>query len=121
MIGILLDILVNVVIFYIIYSAMNKDVDYFKNVLIYAIGMEIELFIVMLISGYISILMLLMVFGAYFILGLIVVFIVDKLNKRYLFEKIPFIIIAVVINIVVTRIAIMLFRRATFNRSIIIK
>ena len=109
MIGILLDILVNIVIFYIIYSAMNKDVDYFKNVLIYAIGMEIELFIVMLISGYISILMLLMVFGAYFILGLIVVFIVDKLNKRYLFEKVPFIIIAVVINIAVTRIAIMLF------------
>ena len=71
MVGILLDILVNVVIFYIIYSAINRDVDYFKNVLIYAIGMEIELFIVMLFLGFISILMLIMVFGAYFILGLI--------------------------------------------------
>ena len=40
MIGILFDI----VIFYIIYCAMDKDIGYLKNVLIYTIGMEIELF-----------------------------------------------------------------------------
>ena len=109
MVGIILDILINIVIFYVIYSAINKDVDYFKNVLIYAVGMEIEMFIVMLILGYISILMLIMVFGAYFILGLIVVFILEKLNNRYLFEKIPFIIIGVVVNIAITHIAVFIF------------
>ena len=56
MIGILFDI----VIFYIIYRAMDKDVGYLKNVIIYVLGMEIELFIVMLFSGYISILLFLL-------------------------------------------------------------
>ncbi len=97
MIGILFDI----VIFYIIYRAMDKDFGYLKNVLIYTIGMEIELFIVMLFSGYISILLFLLVFGAYFIQGLLVIFIVNKLNNHYLFDKIPFIIVAVAVNFVV--------------------
>ena len=109
MVGILLDILVNVVIFYIIYFAINRDVDYFKNVLIYAIGMEIELFIVLLFSGYISILLFLLVFGAYFVQGLIVIFIVNKLNEHYLFEKIPFIIVAVAVNFIVKYIAVRIF------------
>ena len=48
MIGILFDI----VIFYIIYCAMDKDIGYLKNVLIYTIGMEIELFMFgMIIKG----------------------------------------------------------------------
>ncbi len=105
MIGILFDI----VIFYIIYRAMDKDVGYLKNVIIYVLGMEIELFIVMLFSGYISILLFLLVFGAYFIQGLIVIFIVNKLNNHYLFDKIPFIIVAVAINFIVKYVAVMLF------------
>ena len=105
MIGILFDI----VIFYIIYCAMDKDIGYLKNVLIYTIGMEIELFIVLLFSGYISILLFLLVFGAYFIQGLLVIFIVSKLNEHYLFEKIPFIIVAVAVNFVVKYIAVRIF------------
>ena len=105
MIGILFDI----VIFYIIYRAMDKDIGYLKNVLIYTIGMEIELFIVLLFSGYISILLFLLVFGAYFVQGLIVIFIVNKLNEHYLFEKIPFIIVAVAVNFIVKYIAVRIF------------
>ena len=105
MIGILLDI----VIFYIIYRAMDKDVGYLKCVLIYTIGMEIELFIGMLFSGYISIILFLLVFGAYFIQGLLVIFIVNKLNNHYLFDKIPFIIVAVAVNFIVKYIAVRIF------------
>ncbi len=105
MIGILFDI----VIFYIIYRAMDKDVGYLKNVLIYAIGMEIELFIVMLFSGYISISIFFLVFGAYFVQGLIVMFILNKLNNHYLFDKIPFIIVAVAVNIAVKYVAARIF------------
>ena len=105
----MIGILVDIVIFYIIYRAMDKDVGYLKNVIIYVLGMEIELFIVMLFSGYISILLFLLVFGAYFIQGLIVIFIVNKLNNHYLFDKIPFIIVAVAINFIVKYVAVMLF------------
>ena len=105
MVGILLDI----VIFYIIYRAMDKDFGYLKNVLIYAIGMEIELFIGMLFSGYISILVFFLVFGAYFVQGLIVIFILNKLNDHYLFDKIPFIIVAVAVNFIVKYIAARIF------------
>ena len=105
MVGILLDI----VIFYIIYRAMDNDVGYLKNVLIYVIGMEIELFVIMLFSGHISILLFLLVFGAYFIQGLIVIFIVNKLNNHYLFDKIPFIIIAVAVNFIVKYVTVILF------------
>ena len=101
MIGILFDI----VIFYIIYSAMDKDVEYLKCVLIYVLGMEIELFIVMLLSGHISISIMFILFGTYFAVGLLVIFIMNKLNNRYLFEKIPFIIVGVVVNIAVNYVA----------------
>lgn len=103
-IGILLDI----VIFCIIYSAMDRNMGYLKKVLIYAVGMEVELFIVTLLLGYISILMLLLTFGAFFVVGLLVIFIVDKLNNRYLLERVPFVIIAVVIDIAIKYAATML-------------
>ena len=104
----ILGILLDIVIFCIIYSAMDKNIGYLKKVLIYAVGMEIELFIVMLLMGYISILMILLTFGAFFVIGLIVILIVDKLNNRYLLERVPFIIIAVVIDIAVKYIATLL-------------
>ncbi len=100
-IGILLDI----VIFCIIYSAMDRNMGYLKKVLIYAVGMEVELFIVTLLLGYISILMILLTFGAFFVVGLLVIFIVDKLNNRYLLERVPFVIIAVVIDIAIKYVA----------------
>ena len=97
----ILGILLDIVIFCIIYSAMDKNIGYLKKVLIYAVGMEIELFIAMLLMGYISMLMILLTFGAFFVIGLIVILIVDKLNNRYLFERVPFVIIAVVIDIAI--------------------
>ena len=100
-IGILLDI----VIFCIIYSAMDRNMGYLKKVLIYAVGMEVELFIVMLLLGYISILMILLTFGAFFVVGLLVIFIVDKLNNRYILERVPFVIIAVIIDIAIKYVA----------------
>ena len=104
----ILGILLDIVIFCIIYSAMDKNIGYLKKVLIYAVGMEIELFISMLLMGYISMLMILLTFGAFFVIGLIVILIVDKLNNRYLFERVPFVIIAVVIDIAVKYVATLL-------------
>ena len=104
----ILGILLDIVIFCIIYSAMDKNIGYLKKVLIYAVGMEVELFIVTLLLGYISILMLLLTFGAFFVVGLLVIFIVDKLNNRYLLERVPFVIIAVVIDIAIKYAATML-------------
>ena len=104
----ILGILLDIVIFCIIYSAMDKNIGYLKKVLIYAVGMEVELFIVTLLLGYISILMLLLTFGAFFVVGLLVIFIVDKLNNRYLLDRVPFVIIAVVIDIAIKYAATML-------------
>ena len=101
----ILGILLDIAIFCVIYSAMEKDIGYLKRVLIYAVGMEIELFITMLLMGYISMLMILLTFGAFFVVGLLVIFIVDKLNNRYLLEKVPFVIIAVVIDIAIKHVA----------------
>ena len=58
--------------------------------------------------GYISMLMILLTFGAFFVIGLIVILIVDKLNNRYLLERVPFVIIAVVIDIAVKYVATLL-------------
>ena len=104
----ILGILLDIAIFCIIYSAMDKNIGYLKKVLIYAVGMEIELFISMLLMGYISMLMIVLTFGAFFVIGLIVILIVDKLNNRYLFERVPFVIIAVVIDIAVKYVATLL-------------
>ena len=104
----ILGILLDIAIFCVIYSSMEKDIGYLKRVLIYAVGMEIELFISMLLMGYISILMVLLTFGAFFVIGLIVILILDKLNNRYLLERVPFVIIAVVIDIAVKYIATLL-------------
>ena len=104
----ILGILLDIAIFCIIYSAMDKNIGYLKKVLIYAVGMEIELFISMLLMGYISILMVLLTFGAFFVIGLIVILILDKLNNRYLLERVPFVIIAVVIDIAVKYVATLL-------------
>lgn len=97
----ILGILLDVVIFCIIYSAMDKNIGYLKRVLIYAVGMEVVLFIGMLLWGYMSLLLILLTFGSFFILGLIVIFILDKLNDRYFMERVPFVIIAVVIDMAV--------------------
>ena len=104
----ILGILLDIAIFCVIYSAMEKDIGYLKRVLIYAVGMEVELFIVTLLLGYISILMILLTFGAFFVVGLLVIFIVDKLNNRYLLDRVPFVIIAVVIDIAIKYAATML-------------
>ena len=104
----ILGILLDIAIFCVIYSAMEKDIGYLKRVLIYAVGMEIELFISMLLMGYISMLMILLTFGAFFVIGLIVILIVDKLNNRYLLERVPFVIISVVIDIAVKYVATLL-------------
>lgn len=104
----ILGILLDIAIFCVIYSAMEKDIGYLKRVLIYAVGMEIELFITMLLMGYISMLMILLTFGAFFVVGLLVIFIVDKLNNRYLLDRVPFVIIAVVIDIAIKYAATML-------------
>ena len=104
----ILGILLDIVIFCIIYSAMDKNVGYLKKVLIYAVGMEVVLFIGMLLWGYMSLLLILLTFGSFFILGLIVIFILDKLNDRYFMERVPFVIIAVVIDMAVKYVAALL-------------
>ena len=97
----ILGILLDVVVFCIIYSAMDKNIGYLKRVLIYAVGMEIVLFLGMILWGYMSLLVILLTFGTFFVLGLIVIFIMDKLNNRYFMERVPFVIIAVAIDMTV--------------------
>ena len=104
----ILGILLDIVIFCIIYSAMDKNIKKLKKVLIYAVGMEVVLFIGMLLWGYVSLLLILLTFGAFFVIGLIVILIVDKLNNRYLLERVPFVIISVVIDIAVKYVATLL-------------
>ena len=89
----LIGILIDVVIFYFIYSAMDKDVRYLENVLIYAVCMEIKL---MIVTGYISIIMFLLLFGIYFVIGLIMIFILSKLYNH--FDKIPFIVMSILVQ-----------------------
>lgn len=88
--NILIGILIEVLIFNIIYSAMDGDVKYLGNVLIYTIGMEIEQ---MILTRYLSPIMFVLTFGGYFILGLIVVFILNKLYNR--FERRTFVIASI--------------------------
>ena len=104
----IVGILLEIGMFCIIYSAMERGIGYLKKVLIYAVGMEIELFMMMLLMGYMSILMILLTFGAFFVIGLLVIFLVDKLSNRYYLERVPFVIIAVVIDIVIKYVATLL-------------
>ena len=92
-INILIEILIDIVIFYFIYSAMDRDVRYLENVLIYAVCMEIKL---MIVTGYISIIMFFLLFGGYFVIGLIMIFILSKLYNH--FDRIPFIVISILVQ-----------------------
>ena len=76
----ILGIVIEALLFNIIYSAMDADVEYLKKVLIYTIGMEIEQ---MILTKFISPLMFILTFGGYFILGLLVIWILDKIYKRF--------------------------------------
>lgn len=78
--NILIGILIEVLIFNIIYSAMDGDVKYLGNVLIYTIGMEIEQ---MILTRYMSPAIFILTFGGYFIVGLLVIFILNKLYDRF--------------------------------------
>ena len=89
----LIGILIDIVIFYFIYSAMDKDVKYLGNVLIYTICMEIKL---MIVTVYISVIMFLLLFGGYFVIGLIMIFILRKLYDN--FDRVPFIAISILVQ-----------------------
>ena len=89
----LIGILIDIVIFYFIYSAMDKDVNFLGNVLIYAVFMEIKL---MIMTRYISIIMFLLLFGGYFVIGLIMIFILRKLYNN--FDRVQFIAISILVQ-----------------------
>ena len=78
--NIVIGILIEILMFNIIYSAMDADVDYLKKVLVYAIGMEIEQ---MILTRYMSPAIFILTFGGYFIVGLLVIFILNKLYDRF--------------------------------------
>lgn len=88
----LIGILIYILIFNIIYSAIYKEVRYLENVLIYTVCMEIQL---MIVTRFSSLMMCLMLFGVYFILGLIVIFILRKLYNRYYFSRASFVAISI--------------------------
>lgn len=89
----LIGILIDIVIFYFIYSTMDRGVKYLENVLIYAVLTEVKL---MIVTGYISLIMFLLLFGGYFVIGLIMIFILNKLYNH--FERIPFIVISIIVQ-----------------------
>lgn len=91
----LIGILIDILIFNIIYSAMDGGVRYLENVLIYTICMEIE---VMIVTRILSFMMCLMLFGVYFILGLIVIFILNKLYNRYCLNRVSFVAMSIVVQ-----------------------
>ena len=78
--NIIIGILIEILMFNIIYSAIEADVDYLQKVLIYAIGMEIEQ---MILIRYVSPAIFILTFGGYFIVGLLVIFILNKLYDRF--------------------------------------
>ena len=80
--NITLGILIDALIFNIIYSAIEGNVKYLGNVLIYTIGMEIEQ---MILTRYISPIIFIFSFGGYFIIGLLVIAILNKLYNRLVY------------------------------------
>ena len=91
--SILASILIDAIIFNVLYSTLNYGASYLVNVLIYTLCMEFKLIIT---SGIISFFMFLMTFGVYFVLGLILVYILSRISDN--FSRIPFIIISIVIQ-----------------------
>ena len=99
------EILLNAIIFYILYSTMNSGYGYFKNVLIYAVCMEIKImiirrtmifpFLLPAFSNY-----FLLSFISYFIIGFGLMYLLDKLYD--LLDKKLFIIMGILIQFGIT-------------------
>lgn len=103
-ISILVAILFDAIIFNIIYSAMNSGYEYVKNALIYAIGMSIKLVIITRVSLVVIFsywIIFLLPFAAYFVVGLALMYILNKLYD-HLVDRITFTIISILIQIGIT-------------------
>lgn len=101
----LVEILLDAIIFNILYSTMNYGYGYLKNVLIYAVCMEIK---IMIIRRTMAFPFLLSIFSTYFLLSFIFYFIIGfgliyLLDKLYdLLDKKLFIIIGILIQFGIT-------------------
>ena len=99
------EILLNAIIFYILYSTMNSGYGYLKNVLIYTVCMEIK---IMIIRRTMAFPFLLSIFSTYFLLSFVIYFIIGfgliyLLDKLYdLLDKKLFIIMGILIQFGIT-------------------
>ncbi len=95
--SLIIDILLDVAIFNIIYSTMNSGVRYLRNVLIYTICFEVKQ---VLMTGIASFGAFLVSFGIYFVIGLIVIGILSKIAEY--FPRISFIATSIVLQFIVS-------------------
>ncbi len=97
--NIIAEIFINIVTFNFIYSRMDED-TYLKDVLIFTVCMgifdQIKLFIV---TNKISIEFFFTSFGIYYVIGLILIFILNKLCGH--FGKGSFIVIATILDMII--------------------
>lgn len=103
-IQILIGILLDAIIFYILYSKINSGNSYIKNVLIYTIGMEIKLIIATgtIVKPVMVILLgrfFLIALAIHFVIGLALIFILDRLCSSSYIDKMTFIIISMLMQI----------------------
>ena len=89
---ILLNIVIYAILFNIIYSMLYKVNSFWLNVIIYVVAMEIKLFI--LYNGeFISCYTIFISLLVYFILGIIIIKIMDRVSDYY--ARLPFVIAGV--------------------------
>ena len=93
---ILISLLIDIAIFNIIYSTINSGINYSKNVILYAICMEIKLIIM---TGIASFSMFLLTIGLYLVTGLILIWLLHKISDY--FPRGSFIATAIVLQAIV--------------------
>ena len=94
---ILVSAVIDFAIFNIIYSTINSGVKYLKNVIIYVIGMELKLIIM---TGIASFGMFLLSLGIYLVVGLILIWILQKIYDY--FPRISFVVVSIVLQAGIT-------------------
>ncbi len=97
--NVIAEVFINIVLFNFIYSEMN-EYTYLKNVFIFTVCMvifdQIKMFIVI---NKLPIELFFTSFGIYYVIGLILIFILNKLCAH--FDKISFITIATILDIII--------------------
>lgn len=103
-IQILIRILFDIIIFYILYSKINSCNKYLKNVVIYTLGMGLKVIVStgIIVKPILLVLLwkyLLVTFIIYFVFGLALIFILDRLCSNSCIDRLTFIVISVLMQL----------------------